>query len=157
MNISKTDILALDVAEVFMNLIREYQIPPRYVEFDIAQNAYIEAKDITLQFEKNVQQKGFRIVVDGFRGDFFALHSEGGAPNADAYKLDLRFNPDDDNIAFIAGQAQNMQVDLIAEGIESMKQMSILRKSGITEGQGFYLSQSVPVEEFEKMMNWREE
>ena len=156
-NISKTDILALDVAEVFMNLIQEYQIPPRYVEFDIAQNAYIEAKDITLQFEKNVQQKGFRIVVDGFRGDFFALHSEGGAPNADAYKLDLRFNPDDDNIAFIAGQAQNMQVDLIAEGIESMKQMSILRKSGITEGQGFYLSQSVPVEEFEKMMNWREE
>ena len=156
-NISKTDILALDVAEVFMNLIQQYQIPPKYVEFDIAQNAYIEAKDITMQFEKNVQQKGFRIVVDGFKGDFFALHSEGEAPYADAYKLDLRFDPDDDSISFIAGQARNMQVALVAEGIESMKQMSILRKSGITEGQGFYLSQAVPVEEFEKMMNWREE
>jgi len=50
-----------------------------------------------------------------------------------------------------------MQVNLVAEGIESMKQMSLLRKNGITEGQGFYLSKSVPVEEFEKMMNWREE
>ena len=50
-----------------------------------------------------------------------------------------------------------MQVDLMAEGIESMKQMSLLRKNGITEGQGFYLSKPVPIEEFEKMMNWREE
>ena len=49
-----------------------------------------------------------------------------------------------------------MQVSLMAEGIENVKQMSILRKNGITEGQGFYLSKSVPVEEFEKMMNWRQ-
>ena len=78
-------------------------------------------------------------------------------PYADAYKLDLRFCPDDANITAIAGQARNMQVNLVAEGIESMRQMSLLRKNGITEGQGFYLSKSVPVEEFEKMMNWREE
>lgn len=156
-NISKTDILALDISEVFTNLMQKYRIPPKYVEFDIAQNAYLEARNIVLQFEKNVQQKGFRIVVDGFSGDFFALHSEGTAPYADAYKLDLRFNGDDDNIEPIAQQARDMQINLVAEGIESMQQMSILRKSGITEGQGFYLSQSVPVEEFEKMMKWREE
>ena len=47
-----------------------------------------------------------------------------------------------------------MQVSLMAEGIENMKQMSVLRKNGITEGQGFYLSKSVAVEEFEKMMSW---
>ncbi len=156
-NISKTDILALDISEVFTDLILKYRIPPKYVEFDIAQNAYLEARNVVLQFEQNLQQKGFRIVVDGFKGDFFALHSEGAAPYADAYKLDLRFNSDDDNISSIAEQARNMQVDLVAEGIESMKQMSLLRKSGITEGQGFYLSKSVPVEEFEKMMKWREE
>lgn len=156
-NISKTDILALDISEVFTRLIDQYRIPPKYIEFDIAQNAYLESRDVTLQFERTIQQKGFRVVVDGFKGDFFDLQAGDEAPYADVYKLDLRFCPDDANITAIAGQARNMQVNLVAEGIESMRQMSLLRKNGITEGQGFYLSKSVPVEEFEKMMNWREE
>ena len=156
-NISKTDVLALDISEVFTDMIQKYRLPPKYVEFDIAQNAYLESRNIALQFEKTLQQRGFRVVVDGFKGAFFELYSGEEAPCADAYKLDLRFCHEDVNITSIAEQARNMQVDLMAEGIESMKQMSLLRKNGITEGQGFYLSKPVPIEEFEKMMNWREE
>ena len=43
-NISKTDILALDISEVFSDLIQKYRIPPRCIEFDIAQNAYLESR-----------------------------------------------------------------------------------------------------------------
>ncbi|MDO4305304.1 MAG: EAL domain-containing protein [Eubacteriales bacterium] len=156
-NISKTDILALDISELFSELIQKYRLPPRCIEFDIAQNAYLEARNITSEFEKQVQQKGFRIVVDGFKGDFFALRAGEIHPYADAYKLDLRFCKDSKNIISIAEQARNMRVSMVAEGIENMEQMSILRKNGITEGQGFYLSKSVSIEEFEKMMKWRQE
>lgn len=156
-NISKTDILALDISEVFAGLIQTYRLPPRCIEFDIAQNAYLESRQFVLEFEKKVQQKGFRIVVDGFVGDFFALQSAETPPLADCYKLDLRFCGEADDINSIAEQARSAQVSLIAEGIENMKQMSALRKSGITEGQGFYLSKSVPIEQFEKMMNWRQD
>lgn len=155
-NISKTDIMALDISEVFSELIHKYRLPPRCIEFDIAQNAYLESRQFVREFEKEVQQKGFRIVVDGFTGDFFALQSGEVSPLADSYKLDLRFCKEDEGISSIAQQARNMQVSLMAEGIENVKQMSILRKNGITEGQGFYLSKSVPVGEFEKMMNWRQ-
>ena len=51
-------------------------------------------------------------------------------------------------------QAKKLQVSLVAEGIENMKQMSMLRKNGIVEGQGFYLSRSMPIKEFENMMDW---
>ncbi len=155
-NISKTDILALDISEVFFQLIQKYRLPPRCIEFDIAHNAYLEARSITSEFEKRAQQKGFRIVVDGFKGDFFALRSPETPPYADAYKLDLRFCKDNKGIGSIAEQARNMQISVIAEGIENMEQMSLLRKSGIIEGQGFYLSKSVSVEEFEKLMKWRQ-
>lgn len=154
-NISKTDILALDISEVFLGMLQKYRLPPRCIEFDIAQNAYIEARNIVLDFEKNVQQKGFRVVVDGFKGDFFLFNSGEAASRADAYKLDLRFCKEEESLISIAAKAQDMQVSLVAEGIENMKQMSLLRKNGITEGQGFYLSRSVPIEEFEQMMNWR--
>lgn len=153
-NISKTDIMALNISEVFSELLQKYRLPPRCIEFDIAQNAYLEARTFALEFEKEVQQKGFRIVVDGFTGDFFALQSGEVPPSADSYKLDLRFCKDENNIASVAGQARGMQITLIAEGIENVKQMAALRKNGITEGQGFYLSKSMPVEEFERMMNW---
>lgn len=156
-NISKTDILALNISEVFSDLIKKYRIPPRYIEFDIAQNAYLEARHITQEFEKEVQEKGFRVVVDGFTGDFFALRSDETPPCADAYKLDLRFCRDTKNITTAAEQARNLRIDMVAEGIENMEQMSILRKNGITEGQGFYLSKSVSIEDFEKMMKWRQE
>ena len=109
---------------------------------------------IVLEFERSVQQKGFKIAVDGFVGDFFALQSAGTPPCADCYKLDLRFCREASDIGQIAEQARAMQVSLIAEGIENVKQMSVLRKNGITEGQGFYLSKSVPIEQFERMMNW---
>ena len=56
-NISKTDILALNIAEVFSELIHKYRLPPRCIEFDIAQNAYLEARNFVLEFEKEVQQK----------------------------------------------------------------------------------------------------
>lgn len=155
-NISKTDILALDIFEVFSDLIQKYRISPRYIEFDIAQNAYLEAGHIVSEFEKKAQQKGFRIVVDGFRGDFFALRSGEVSPAADAYKLDLRFCKED-QINLVAQQARDLRIPLVVEGIENMKQISLLRKNGITEGQGFYLSKSISMEQFETVMNWREE
>lgn len=128
-------------------------MPPKCIEFDVAQNAYLEARSFVLEFEKEVQQKGFRLAVDGFTGDFFTLQSGDTPPYADTYKIDLRFCKED-SIASIAKQAREMQISLVAEGIENVKQMSTLRKNGIVEGQGFFLSKAVPVEEFERMMNW---
>lgn len=156
-NISKTDILALDITEVFSDLIKKYRIPPSCIEFDIAQNAYLDARGNTQEFEREIQAKGFRVVVDGFRGDFFSLALDETAPAANAYKLDLRFCKDTKNITEIAEQARNLRISMVAEGIENMEQISTLRKSGVTVGQGFYLSKSVSVEEFEKLMMWKSE
>ena len=75
---------------------------------------------------------------------------------ADAYKLDLRFCRDNKAIGSIVQQARTMQISMMAAGIENMEQMSILRKNGITEGQGYYLSKTVSIEEFETLMDWRQ-
>lgn len=155
-NISKTDIMALDVFEVLSELLQKYRISPRYIELDIALNAYLEAGHIVSEFEKKAQQIGFRIVLDGFRGDFFALRSGEVSPVADAYKLDLRFCKEE-NLNSITEQARNQRITLLAEGIENVKQMAVMRKSGVKEGQGFFLSKSVSLEMFEAIMKWRDE
>lgn len=64
----------------------------------------------------------------GFKGDFFALHSDETPALADAYKFDLRFCKDTKNIVAVAEQARNLRISIVAEGIENMEQMSVLRK-----------------------------
>ena len=49
-------------------------------------------------------------------------------------------------------QAKTLHLNLLAEGIESMEQLTMLRKCGCTEGQGYFFSQPLSVQEFEKML-----
>ena len=39
-NVTKTDLLAMDVVEIFDELLKKYRIPPKYLNIDIAENAY---------------------------------------------------------------------------------------------------------------------
>lgn len=154
-NVTKTDILAMDISEFFSNMLKKYRIPPRHLEIDIAINAYLQAGESALEAESKLRQNGFRVAVDGFDGDFIVLDSLGNI-EADILKLDLRHfsgNQNQGALNALFEQARNLHRTVAVEGIENMEQMSMLRKSGCTEGQGFYLSKPVPVEEFEKLVN----
>ena len=153
-NVTKTVILAMDIAEFFGNMLKKYRIPPRHLEIDIAMNAYLQARESTLEVESKLRQNGFRVAVDGFDGDFILLQSVGDI-EADVLKLDLRHfsgNQSQGALNNLFDQARKLKMSVAVEGIESMEQMAMLRKCGCTEGQGFYLSRPVSLEDFEKQM-----
>ncbi len=154
-NVTKTDILALDIAEFFDEMLKKYRIPPRYLEIEIAENAYLQASQSVLETENKLRQSGFRVVMDGFDGDYIALNS---IPHfaADVLKLDLRRlrgNINQGLLNSIFDQGRNLHVTLAAEGIENMEQMGMIRKCGCSEGQGFYLSKPISLEDFETVIN----
>lgn len=152
-NVTKTDILAMDVAEFFDSLLKKYRLPPRSLEIEIAQNAYLQAAGAVIDTETRLREAGFRVVMDGFDGDYMPLGNAEGF-QADALKLDLRRT--DGTPAALTNafeQGRVLKMNLSAEGIENMEQLATLRKCGCTEGQGFFLSKPVTVEEFEAMMN----
>ncbi|MBQ1310635.1 MAG: EAL domain-containing protein [Blautia sp.] len=155
-NVSKTDILALDVVQFFTEMVKKYRIPPRNLDIEIAKNAYIQTHGALLEVENHLQQSGFRIIMDGFDGDFFSLNN-GDDTNADVWKLDLRFflkkNQNADALYGAFDQARKLHLSLIAEGIENMEQVSVLKKCGCTEGQGYYFTRPVPLNEFEDLLN----
>ena len=154
-NVTKTDIMAMDVVEFFSEMMKKYRIPPRQLEIDIAENAYMQAGQTALDAEAKLRQNGFKVSVDGFDGNFIAISAIEGL-QADNLKLDLRHYAGSHNQAALNGlfdQARKLQYNVSVEGIESMEQLGMLRKCGCSEGQGFYLSKPVTVEEFEKMLN----
>lgn len=153
-NVTKTDLLAMDVVEIFDDLLKKYKIPPKYLNIDIAENAYKEVYGIVTETEKALQQKGFRVALDGFDGDYMQLHAL-GTIGADVLKLDLRSLDKEgksNTVQEIFEQAKTLRIMLAAEGIESMEQLAVLRKCGCTEGQGYVFSRPLSVEEFEKIL-----
>ena len=101
-----------------------------------------------------LQQAGFRVILDGFNGDYIKLSSV-GQMSTDQLKLDLRSEGLDgkpEALPPVFEQAKTLHLNLLAEGIESMEQLTMLRKCGCTEGQGYFFSQHLSVQEFEKML-----
>ncbi len=154
-NVTKTDILAMDIAECFDELMKKYRLPPRSLEIEIAENAYLQSSNTALDTEARLRQEGFRVVMDGFDGNYVPLSSSLNI-QADSLKLDLRRFSGKQNqsaLSAVFDQARKLQLNLAAEGIENMEQLAMLRKCGCTEGQGFFLSKPVTLQEFEAMMN----
>ena len=144
----------MDVAGFFSEMLAKYRIPPQYLVIELAENAYLQTHGAVFDVESRLLQSGFKVVVDGFTGDFVALDSIGHI-SADSLKLDLRYvnqNPNGLSIPAILEQARSMNFQVSAEGIENMDQLGQLRRSGCTSGQGYYFSRPVSLEEYENMI-----
>ena len=154
-NVSRTDLLSTDVVTFFRELVQKYDILPKNIEVDIALDAYVQAYDFTLDVQRKLQQLGFRTNIDGFDGNFVAL-SQSGEVTADAMKLDLRqLDKNNDKgltIPAIYAYAKAKGIHMIANGIQTMDQLSQLRKNGCTTGQGYFFCKPVPSDEFERML-----
>lgn len=149
-NLSKTDILAMDVAFFFTSMSHKYQVPPRYVDIEISQSAYLECEDAVREAETQLRQAGFRVIIDDFDGNFAAMNLLSTC-HADAIKMDLRTKSIED-VEELYEQTQKMNFPIIVESIENSKQLGAIRQCGGTEGQGFYFCRPIPAEEFENMM-----
>ena len=154
-NVTKTDVLAMDVAEYISGLVEKYGISPLNIVVEIAENAYFQATTAVIDTERQLRRKGFKVIIDGFNGDFFALSSVQGF-SADMLKLDLRRFAGSQNqnaLSDVFANASKMHMYMSVEGIENMEQLTMLRKCGCSEGQGFYLFKPVSLSEFEELTN----
>ena len=155
-NISKTDVLAMDTAAFFASLLERYRLPPRSIQLEISRSAYIETPIATLEVETALRQLGFRVAIDGFDGDYIALNML-ERTNADALNLHLAYmrNRDQETLEAICAQARKLRVDIMALGIESSEQIAHLKLAGYTEGQGVYYFKPLSIEEFEGVTELR--
>ena len=151
-NLSRTDIMAMDLAPFFDGMLKKYRIPPRFLELEIAQNAYRDNPGMVSEVAGALRQMGFKVVMDGFDGDFIAINMLKGV-EIDALKLDIRFMKGNALNSFpeLFGQAKKLGIDRSVEGIENTEQITNLRKAGCSVGQGYYFYTPMSIEDFEKI------
>lgn len=155
-NISKTDVLAIDLAEWFDGMQRKYRIPPRYVELEFSELAYLECEAAAKEAESHLRQRGFRVIADGVRGELTELKmlktTEPDSVKIDLHHIKGKNDKDNEAIRDVVKKLKMMDLAVAAYNIESAEQAAILRNLGCTEGQGLYFSGALSVSEYEKLL-----
>lgn len=157
LNVSKADVLALDLPSVFAYLLKRYKLPPRLLELDVVSSAYTDESAITHDVLTDLRAMGLKITLDHFNGDFLAFRNVERI-EADNLKLDLRYLPlpeSEEMLAECFAQAKTLGIEITVSGIETASQLTQMEALGCTTGQGFYFYHPMPVEDFRTISGYQ--
>ena len=112
-------------------MIEKYGFSPRLVELEIARNVITESGGLTAEIIFRLRQRGFKVIWDGFEGNFLALEQ---TPHVeiDELKLDLRLFEGKrvaSTVRDVFERAAHRTLPVSVEGIESAEQATMLRRS----------------------------
>jgi len=153
-NLSVLDLADGPFMQSVSDSIREHGLDGAQLEFEITESLLVEDVDGTIQKLQHLKDLGASISVDDFGTGYSSLSYLKQFP-IDRLKIDRAFvrdfpNGDDGLLAstiIVLGQSLNMRV--VAEGVETQRQLDFLLERGCDEYQGYLLSPPVPASECE--------
>lgn len=160
-NVSRIDLYSPNIVQVFEQLIKKYDIPPKYLELELTESAYVENPQQIIEIAKELQSRGFPILMDDFGSGYSSLNMLKDMP-VDILKIDLKFLSDtqqEDNgrggniLNSVVRMAKWLHIPVIAEGVESQQQIDFLRTIGCECVQGFFYSKPVPVDVYAELVD----
>jgi diguanylate cyclase (GGDEF)-like protein/PAS domain S-box-containing protein len=124
-------------------------LEPAYLELELTETAVMRNFEATSVVLRALSGMGVRIAVDDFGTGYSNLSYLKRFP-IDTLKLDKSFVhdiPESANVATIVRSvihmAQNLNLQVVAEGVENVQQLRFLQAHDCGEGQGFYFSRPV--------------
>ena len=156
-NLSRSDIREKsDVTEFFSKLVDTYDLDINQLHIEITESAFIEDPELLTSTARELRERGFRVEMDDFGSGYSSLNMLKEVP-VDRIKLDLRFLTGKGDItrghiiiSNVIHMIGELDMDVIAEGVETERQASFLDDHGCTDMQGFYFFKPMTVDDFEK-------
>ena len=157
-NISVLQLIAPDFCERLLAILEQTQVSAEQIELELTESCLIpEQAETTLGLLTHLRNLGFRLSIDDFGTGYSSLSYLRRLP-INTLKIDRSFicelpdNNEDSQITLaIIAMAKALNLDVIAEGIESQAQRDFLLGSGCHCGQGYLYS---PAVEAEKLQAW---
>ncbi|MDD2967024.1 MAG: EAL domain-containing protein [Desulfovibrionaceae bacterium] len=148
------DPLLIDKLEA---MTQKYQVPPALLELEITESAFLENESTMYSTINRLRQKGFLFSMDDFGSGYSSLNVLKNIP-VDYIKIDRGFLNEVSTtekgktvIRYSIAMAKEMNIGVIAEGVENAEQAAFLLQAGCRYAQGYLYSRPVPVHEFENL------
>lgn len=155
-NLSRVDVFDPTLEKTFDDLLLKYGLPNSAIKLEITESAYTESSDQVIPIIEQLREKGHEIEMDDFGSGYSSLNMLSSMP-MDYLKMDKAFvrniehnEKDIQMIKLILGIAKNLKIPVVAEGVETEKQLMLLKELGCEIVQGYYFSKPLPSDEFEK-------
>lgn len=154
-NISPKQFQRPDFVSKIERVIKDTGLHPKYIDLEITENGLMQNTSECIRVLKRLKKIGFKISIDDFGTGYSSLSYLKRFP-IDTLKIDQSFvreltdNSNDQAIVTsIINLAHNMQLNVIAEGVETVEIVKFLNKHDCDEMQGYLYSKPLPVNNFE--------
>ena len=149
-NLSPLQIRAPGAAMAILVALRDAGLPPSRLELEITETVLLDDSTVTEAFIAELAGAGVRFALDDFGTGYSSL-SYLSKYSFSKIKVDRSFVSGDDAgqrsdaiIRAVSGMGTALNMDIVAEGVETIEQVQAMRNAGCTLGQGYYFSRAVP-------------
>jgi diguanylate cyclase (GGDEF)-like protein/PAS domain S-box-containing protein len=157
-NLSVRQLYQPDLVDVIDRVLLESNLSPDCLEIEITETMMVDT-DYVLPIIKELKKKGIKIHLDDFGKGYSSFNHLKEFP-IDTIKIDHSFmrnctndNKDATIVKTIIGMAQQLKLNVVAEGVETKEQLIFIQENLCNQVQGFLLSKPLPADLFEKKIN----
>ncbi|HYP01144.1 MAG TPA: EAL domain-containing protein, partial [Pyrinomonadaceae bacterium] len=157
-NLSSKQFIQSDLIQRVTQIIEETKINPEGLKLEITESAVMDDVDTATEMLKKLRALGVKLSIDDFGTGYSSLSYLHRFP-IDTLKVDRSFvvnmSEDSENVEIvrtIVSLAQNLGMNVIAEGVETKEQLAALRKLGCENGQGYLFSKPVDAKSAENLI-----
>jgi diguanylate cyclase (GGDEF)-like protein len=153
--------LNLENDDFILNLnqiIKEYDVPSNLIEIELTENICLNNRKDLFDIIKRLKDDGFVVDMDDFGSGYSSLGLLKDIP-VDVLKLDREFLVSSFNeerarkvISNIVLLSKDINIKLVAEGVETKEQVDFLKEINCEIVQGFYFARPMPISEFEDLV-----
>lgn len=157
-NLSRIHMGDMDLLENILAIIDKYQVPHQYIEIELTETGTdVDFKNLKT-LVSGLRGVGISTSVDDFGTGYSSINLIRELPWS-VLKIDKSFLPgkeEDDQklimIKHLIALAQDMNIECIVEGVETVEQVKLLKESNCYLAQGYYFDKPLPVQEFEEKL-----
>ena len=142
-----------EAVDEICRIIEEMKVQPDEIEFEVTETAVMLNLEKAKESLERIREYGITIAMDDFGSGYSSLTYLHELP-LDILKIDKEFirnigEEEEESYIYktVIDLAHNLELRIVAEGVETVEQRDFLRKNHCEIGQGYFYSKPLPAEE----------
>ncbi len=157
-NVSAREFRQADFVAQVQATVQRHAIHPMRLKLELTESLLLENIEDTIAIMNALNEIGIQFSLDDFGTGYSSLQYLKRLP-LDQIKIDQSFvrdlavdSSDEAIVRTIIAMARNLNLDVIAEGVETEEQLQMLLNMGCTHYQGYLFGKPVSIEQFEALV-----
>lgn len=158
-NLSRVQLADPTVAKRTMDILHQTGMPPECLQLEVTESQLMQHRAMALSLLTTFKREGIRLAMDDFGTGYSSLSCLQEYP-FDVLKVDRALTENVNRgrgysalLHAVITLADNLALEVVAEGIEDMEQLVLLQALGCPFGQGYLLARPLEAKAFESWMN----